>query len=102
MSTITNIAGKDLENIIGSNPSVLVNFSAPWCGPCKTMQPALEAFGEAHPEVKIVKINIDEDFELASAYGIRAVPTMVLIKDTQVAKTTTGAQSKSQLEKLLG
>jgi thioredoxin 1 len=101
MSTVTVIAGKDLENTINENSTVLVNFSAPWCGPCKMMQPTLERFGEAHPEVKIVKIDIDDDFEIASAYQVRGVPTLILFKDTQQVKTLVGGQTKGQLEKLL-
>jgi len=97
------IEGKNLDTILGSNETVLVNFSAGWCGPCKGMAPALEAVATQYAEqgLKTVKIDIDEDFELAGSFGIRSVPTLILFRNGEKVKTVVGAQSKAQLEKLV-
>ena len=77
---------------------VIVDFWAPWCGPCKTLAPALEkAVIAAKGKVKLVKINIDENPMAPTRYGVRSIPTLLLFKNGQVAATKIGAEPKQKL-----
>ncbi len=76
---------------------VLVDFHAGWCGPCKAMAPALEAFAAENTGVKVVKVDVDEAPDAALGFRVRSVPTLVLLKDGNVLKQASGAMSKSQL-----
>ena len=105
-----NIAKLDTSNfpeqVLQSPTPVLVDFWAEWCGPCKMMSPVLdELAGEYDNRVRIGKVNIDEDQKLATDYGIRAIPTLLLFKDGQVVGQIVGMASKrdlkAQLNKLI-
>ena len=76
---------------------VLVDFFATWCGPCKMLSPLLEQLAEGKPELKILKIDVDEVGPLAARYGIQAIPTLMLFKDGERKDTKLGYQNKNQL-----
>lgn len=76
---------------------VLVDFFATWCGPCKMLSPLLEQIAEEKPELKILKIDVDEVGPLAARYGIQAIPTLMLFKDGERKDTKLGYQNKNQL-----
>ena len=84
--------------------TVLVDFYANWCGPCQMLAPVLEEIDEsgAAPEVTIIKVNVDENMEIASRYGIQSIPTLILFKDGKIADTRLGYINKSQVLKFLG
>ena len=85
-------------DVIGSETPVVVDFWAEWCAPCKQIAPALEEIGdEMAGQVKIAKINIDENPDTPSKYGVRAIPTLILFKDGQVVGTQVGVQPKGRL-----
>lgn len=77
--------------------TVLVDFFATWCGPCKMLSPVLEEVSEENPNVSILKIDVDEVGELAARYGIQAIPTLMLFKNGQRVEARTGYQNKNQL-----
>ena len=77
--------------------TVLVDFFATWCGPCKMLSPVLEEVAEENPNVSILKIDVDEVGELAARYGIQAIPTLMLFKNGQRVETRMGYQNKNQL-----
>src|SRR5665811_971980 len=101
---IENLTTANFNTTITSSPiPVLVDFWAPWCGPCKAIAPILEELAtELDGKIKITKVNVDENDTVAAEYGIRAIPTMLLFKDGQVAEQYVGMMAKAALkEKLL-
>ena len=97
---ITELDCSNFESTVtnGSVP-VIVDFWAPWCGPCKAIAPILDELSiELGDSVKICKVNIDNNSEIASKYGIRAIPTILIFKDGAVADTVVGLTSKDDLK----
>lgn len=79
----------------------VVDFWAPWCGPCRTLAPVLEDLQEAMPEVSVVKVNVDDSPELAQRFGVMSIPTVIKLTDGQEAKRIVGAMSLIALTKSL-
>jgi thioredoxin len=91
------------EQVLQSDKAVLVDFWAEWCGPCHAVAPVLEKIVEEHgDELRLVKVNIDEEQELATRYGVMSIPTMILFKDGEPTGAVIGAQPKSSIERALG
>ena len=91
------------QEVLQSEKPVLVDFWAEWCGPCHAVAPILDKIAEERAdELKLVKVNIDENQGLAQRYGVMSIPMMVLFKDGQPAAQTVGAQPKGALERALG
>jgi thioredoxin 1 len=89
--------------VLQSDKAVLVDFWAEWCGPCHAVSPVLDKIAEERAdELKLVKVNIDEERELAERYGIASIPTMILFKDGEPAAAVIGAQPKGAIERSLG
>ena len=89
--------------VLQSDKAVLVDFWAEWCGPCHAVAPVLDRIVEERPdELKLVKVNIDEEQELAQRYGVMSIPTMILFKDGQPSAAVIGAQPKTAIERALG
>ncbi|MEO9275667.1 thioredoxin TrxA [Marinomonas sp. 5E14-1] len=86
------------EEVLNSDLPVVVDFWAPWCGPCKMIAPVLEdVAAEYAGKVKVVKLNVDENQETAPKYNVRGIPTLLVVKGGEVVATKVGAVSKSQL-----
>ena len=91
------------QEVIQSDKAVLVDFWAEWCGPCHAVAPVLDRIAaEREDELKLVKVNIDAENELASRFGVASIPTMILFKDGEPAAAAVGAQPKSALERSFG
>ena len=89
------------EEVLNSDKPVLVDFWAPWCGPCRMVLPIVEEIAAEHPEYKVVKINVDEEAELASRYGVVSIPTLLVMKDGQIVNQSVGARPKNQILEML-
>ena len=89
------------EEVIHSDRTVLLDFWAPWCGPCRMVGPILEEIARERADVKVGKVNVDEQPELASQFSVMSIPTLVVMKDGKVANQTVGARPKGQILALL-
>lgn len=97
MSEVILTKSNFAHEVINSDKPVLVDFWATWCGPCKMLAPVLEDFAKQREDLKIGKVNIDEEPELAMEYKIVSIPTIMLFKDGKAVKTEIGYRTKDQL-----
>lgn len=89
------------NEVLLSDKPVLLDFWAPWCGPCRMVSPILEQISEERSDVKVVKVNIDEEPELAREYSIMSIPTIIVVKDGKVVSQSLGAKPKNQILQML-
>ena len=88
------------ENVADRKGLVLVDFWASWCGPCKMLAPIIAQIAEENEDIVVGKVNVDEEPELAQAFGIQSIPTVILFKDGKPVKQSIGYTSKDNLEKM--
>ena len=102
MSVMTITHENFNKEVLQSDKPVLLDFWAPWCGPCRAIAPVIEELTqEFDGKVKILKMNVDENPSTPSKYGIRAIPTLILFKNGEVVEQVTGAVSKASLKQML-
>ena len=90
------------EAVIKSEKTVLLDFYADWCGPCKMLAPVLESLSEENPDIVVGKINVDDEGGLAQSFGVSAIPTLVVMKGGKAVEKQMGFMPKSELLRMLG
>ena len=99
---ITNVTKENFDKeVMQAEGTVLIDFWAAWCGPCRMIAPAVEKIAEEHPEVKVCKINIDDEQELAIRHGVMSIPTLMVVKNGEIVNTAVGLRPKKEIEALL-
>ena len=100
--SVTNINKNNFQNeVLNSEKPVLLDFWAPWCGPCRMVSPIVDEIAAERGDIKVGKVNVDEQPELAGQFGVMSIPTLVVIKGGRVVNQMVGARPKSQILAML-
>ena len=101
MSAISVNKNNFNQEVLSSDKPVLMDFWAPWCGPCRMVVPLVEEIAKERSDIKVVKINVDEEQELAMPFGVMSIPTLVVMKNGKIVNQVTGARPKAQILAML-
>ena len=99
--SVFSVTKDNFETVKTSEKTVLLDFYADWCGPCRMVSPLVDEIAGEHPEYLVGKINVDEEGELAAAFGVTSIPTLVVMKDGKVVNQSAGARPKNQILDML-
>jgi thioredoxin 1 len=98
---VVELTKDNFEQVVTSNPTVIIDFWAPWCGPCKGFAPVFERVAESNPDVVFAKVNTDEEQEIAQHFQIRSIPTLMVFRDQIIVFSQPGALPQSALEQVV-
>ena len=101
MSALNINSANFAAEVMNSDRPVLLDFWAPWCGPCRMVAPIVEEIAAERPDIKVGKVNVDEQPELARQFGVSSIPTLVVMKEGKIVNQAMGARPKSQILALL-
>ena len=101
MSAINICKENFQEEVVNSEKPVLLDFWAPWCGPCRMVVPIVEEISQERPDIKVGKVNVDEQPELAGQFGVMSIPTLVVMKNGKVTNQAVGVRPKAQILAML-
>jgi len=98
---VIEITKDNLEDTVLNNPTVVIDFWAPWCGPCRGFAPVFERVAEANPDIVFAKVNTDEEQEIAEHFQIRSIPTLMVFRDKIIVFSQPGALPQNALEQIV-
>ena len=98
---VMELTKENFEQVITSNATVIVDYWAPWCGPCRGFAPVFEKVSEAHPDVVFAKVNTDEEQEIAAHFQIRSIPTLMVFRDQIIVFSQPGAMPQGAFEQVV-
>lgn len=101
MSAISVNKNNFNQEVLNSDKPVLMDFWAPWCAPCRMVVPLVEEIAKERSDIKVVKINVDEEQDLAMQFGVMSIPTLVVMKNGKIVNQVTGARPKAQILAML-
>jgi len=99
---VVDLTKDNFEQVVTSNPTVIVDFWAPWCGPCRGFAPVFERVAEANPDVVFAKVNTDEEQEIGAHFQIRSIPTLMVFREQIIVFSQPGALPQNALEQVVG
>jgi len=99
--SVLKITKTNFESVKTSEKTVLLDFYADWCGPCRMVSPIVDQISEENPQYLVCKINVDEEPELAAQFGVVSIPTLVVMKNGEIVKKSAGARPKAQILAML-
>ena len=98
---VLHLTKDDFEKVITENETVLVDFWASWCGPCRMLGPIIDEIANERPDITVAKVNVDEEEELAAQFEVMSIPTVIIFKNGEIAQKSIGAKPKLALLSLL-
>ena len=99
--SVVQLTKDNFEQVVTSNPTVIVDFWAPWCGPCKGFAPVFDRVAEANPDIVFAKVNTDDEQEIAAHFQIRSIPTLMVFRDQIIVFSQPGALPQNALEQVV-
>ncbi|MBR3751440.1 MAG: thioredoxin [Clostridia bacterium] len=99
--SVLSVNKENFDSVKNSEKTVLLDFYADWCGPCRMVAPIVEQIAQENPQYLVAKVNVDDNPELAKAYGVVSIPTLIVMKNGEVAQKAIGAKPKAQILEML-